>query len=57
VEDNNEAQPIHEHLSVPLESAEGRKQYAESRRAKRSRAIVRASTPPVQKLGGGGASK
>jgi tetratricopeptide (TPR) repeat protein len=57
LEDNNEAQPIHEHVSVPLESAEGRKQYAESRRAKRSRAIVRASTPPDHESGGGGASR
>ncbi len=27
-EDNNEAQPIHEHVSVPLENTEGRKQSA-----------------------------
>jgi tetratricopeptide (TPR) repeat protein len=56
-QDNNEAQPIHEHVSVPLEKAEGRKQYAESRRAKRPRAIARASALPIQKLGGGGASR
>jgi tetratricopeptide (TPR) repeat protein len=28
-EDNNEAQPIHEHVSVPLGGSEGRRQYAE----------------------------
>ncbi len=55
--DNNEAQPIHEHVSVPLEKAEGRKQYAEGRRETPRRAMARAGTPPVQKWRGGGASR
>jgi tetratricopeptide (TPR) repeat protein len=37
-EDNNEAQPIHEHVSVALEKTVGRKQYAESRVAPHFRA-------------------
>jgi tetratricopeptide (TPR) repeat protein len=35
-EDNNEAQPIHEHVSIVLGEPEGRKQYAESGRQKKS---------------------
>ncbi|PYV18816.1 MAG: hypothetical protein DMG21_03795 [Acidobacteria bacterium] len=31
-EDNNEAQPIHEHVSVALGKSEGRRQYAEGRK-------------------------
>jgi len=34
LEDNNEAQPIHEHVSVALGKAESSKPYAESRRRK-----------------------
>ena len=33
-EDNNEAQPVHEHVSVPLGPVENSKQYAEGRRRK-----------------------
>jgi tetratricopeptide (TPR) repeat protein len=56
-EDNNEAQSIHEHVSVPLEKAEGRKQYAEGSRETQRRAMARASTPPAQKVRGCGASR
>ena len=33
-DDNNEAQPVHEHVSVALGKAEGSKQYAEGSRQK-----------------------
>ncbi len=43
--DNNEAQPIHEHVSVALREAGGRKQYAESK-------MQHAGLPQIKKVRG-----
>ena len=45
-DDNNEAQPVHEHVSVALGQSEGRKQYAEGGRQKTesSRQLAKSST-------------
>jgi tetratricopeptide (TPR) repeat protein len=65
--DNNEAQPIHEHMSVALGERVGRKQYAEGRSQKSGvrmqyakggagrRTIRRAAAPPLQAASPGGA--
>ncbi|HXJ95206.1 MAG TPA: tetratricopeptide repeat protein [Terriglobia bacterium] len=47
-DDNNEAQPIHEHVSVALNQRAGRKQYAESRRP---RPAVHVNTAAAKGLG------
>jgi tetratricopeptide (TPR) repeat protein len=50
-EDNNEAQPIHEHESVALAGAEGRKQYTVG--SERKAAVGEPSgLPPVRNTGG-----
>jgi tetratricopeptide (TPR) repeat protein len=58
-EDNNEAQPIHEHVSVPLGETEGSKQYAESSRqehvARTSDSEVRGSSVASSPKSAGGA--
>jgi hypothetical protein len=43
-EDNSEAQPIHEHVSVALGPEAGRRQYVESRRQKKTDGIQKAET-------------
>jgi len=65
--DNNEAQPIHEHMSVALGERVGRKQYAEGRSQTSGvrmqyakggagrRTIRRAAAPPLQAASPGGA--